>query len=138
MGRRYPYDRFLQFDLTPLEQLRYGLLRPWWRLQAWFNRLWYSPPFWRWIGEPEEALPWLQRSVAITPGSGRTHMQIAAIHHRAGRTEQARAAMAEALRLRPGSTAKNVALPAKNASPIFLEAAQKVRQAFVEAGLPPG
>lgn len=88
------------------------------------------------MGRDEEALPWLERSVAITPGSGRTHMLIATVHHRAGRTEAARAAMARALQLRPGSTAKNTALPARNASPIFLEAAQKVRDGFVEAGLP--
>lgn len=108
-----------------------------------------TPPVSRWtwllgagwtlalMGRDDEALPWLERSVAITPGSGRPYMQIAAIHHRAGRTEEARAAMARALQLRPGSTAKNTALPSKNASPVFLEAAQKVRDAFVAAGLPP-
>jgi hypothetical protein len=88
------------------------------------------------MGRDDEALPWLERSVAITPGSGRTHMQIAAIHHRAGRTEEAHAAMAQALQLRPGSTAKNTALPTKNASPIFLQAAQRLRDGLVEAGLP--
>lgn len=88
------------------------------------------------MGRDEEALPWLERSVAITPGSGRTHMLIATAHHRAGRTEEARAAMSRALHLRPGSTARNTALPTRNASPIFLEAAQKVRDGFVAAGLP--
>jgi len=61
MGRRYPYDRFLQIDLTPLEQLRYLPMRLWWRLQAWFNRLWYSKLIWRWLGEPlhdRKFAPW--------------------------------------------------------------------------------
>jgi hypothetical protein len=52
MGRRYPHQRFLQFDLTLIEQLRYGVLRPYWRLQAWLDRLWYSKLVWRWIGKP--------------------------------------------------------------------------------------
>ncbi len=63
-------------------------------------------------------------------------MLIAAIHHRLGRVEEARAVMARAIELWPGSTAPNIAMPAKNASPIFLEAAQWVRQIFVNAGLP--
>jgi hypothetical protein len=61
MGRRYPYDRFLQIDLTLLEQLRYGPMRAWWRLQRWFDRLWHSRLVWRWIGEPlhdRKYAPW--------------------------------------------------------------------------------
>ena len=51
--RRYPYQRFLQFDLTLLEQLRYSVLhRPYWMLQRWLDRLWHSRLVWRWIGEP--------------------------------------------------------------------------------------
>lgn len=88
------------------------------------------------MGRDEEALPWLERSVAITPGSGRAHMLIAAIHHGLGRADEARAIMAKAIELWPGSTAANIAMPTKNASPIFLEAAQRVRQIFVSAGLP--
>jgi hypothetical protein len=53
MGRRYPYQRFLQIDFTPLEQLRYSVLhRPYSMLQRWLDRLWYWGPVWRWIGEP--------------------------------------------------------------------------------------
>ena len=40
MGRRYPYQRFLQINLTALEQLRYDMLR--YRLEAWLDRLWRS------------------------------------------------------------------------------------------------
>jgi hypothetical protein len=61
MGRKYPYPRFLQVDLTPLEQLRYGVLRPYRRLRAWLDRVWRSGPVWRWIGGPlhdRKYAPW--------------------------------------------------------------------------------
>jgi hypothetical protein len=60
--RRYPYHRFLQLDLTLLEQLRYSLLRrPYRMLQRWRDRLWHSKLVWRWIGEPlrdRKHAPW--------------------------------------------------------------------------------
>ncbi|KRE08036.1 transcriptional regulator CadC [Bosea sp. Root381] len=88
------------------------------------------------MGRAEEALPWLQRSIAITPASGRTHMLLAAAYQQLGRTAEARAAMAKALELRPGSTASNAPHPTKNASPVFLEAAERVMNLMVAAGLP--
>ena len=39
--------------------------------------------------------------------------------------DEAKAVMAEALKLRPGSTAENVALPRKNTSPLWREAVTK-------------
>jgi hypothetical protein len=44
--------------------------------------------------------------------------------------------MAKTMELRPGSTAGNIALPTKNASPVFLEASQRIIRALVETGLP--
>jgi Tfp pilus assembly protein PilF len=88
-----------------------------------------------WIGN-EEALPWLQRSIAITPGTGRTHLVLAAAYQLMGRTDEARAAVAKAMELRPGSTAGNVLLPTRNANPAFLEASERILRAEVEAGLP--
>ena len=64
----------------------------------------------------EEALPWLQRSLAITPGSGRTHMLLSAVYQQLGRTHEARAAMQKGIELRPGSNLGNVVLPPRNAS----------------------
>ena len=84
----------------------------------------------------EEAINWLQRSIAITAGTGRTHAVLAAAYQRLGRTEEARAALAKTMELRPGSTAANIALPTRNASPVFLEASERIIQALVEAGLP--
>jgi DNA-binding winged helix-turn-helix (wHTH) protein/Tfp pilus assembly protein PilF/TolB-like protein len=84
----------------------------------------------------QEALPWLQRSLAITPGTGRTQMLLAVAYQRLGRTDEARAEMAKVLELRPGSTADNVEMPAKNTSPLWREAAEKMRRAEVAAGLP--
>lgn len=84
----------------------------------------------------EEALPWLQRSIAITPGTGRSHFLLAAAYQRSGRLEGAKAAIAEGLRLRPGTTRLNVSPPMKNASPVCLAAWERVVQAEVDAGLP--
>jgi DNA-binding winged helix-turn-helix (wHTH) protein/tetratricopeptide (TPR) repeat protein len=88
------------------------------------------------MGRNEEALPWLQRSIAITPGTGRTHLLMVAAYHRLGRPDEAKAALAKALELRPDSTAGNVTLPIKNASPVFLAASDQIAQAEVAAGLP--
>lgn len=84
----------------------------------------------------EEALPWLQRSLAITPGSGRTHMLLSAAYQQLGRTEEARAAMQKGLELRPGSNLANVALPPRNASPVIVSASEWIGRAYLAAGLP--
>lgn len=84
----------------------------------------------------EEALPWLQRSLAITPGTGRTHFVLAAAYERLGRYSEAKAAIEEGMKLRPGSNLANVALPTRNASPAFLNRSEKVKSLMVAAGLP--
>ena len=84
----------------------------------------------------EEALPWLQRSLAITPGTGRTQIVLAGAYQRLGRYDEAKAVMAEALKLRPGSTAENVEMPSKNTSPLWREALKRIRPAEIVAGLP--
>jgi hypothetical protein len=88
------------------------------------------------MARSDDALPWMQRSIAITPASGRSHMLLAAAYQQSGRIDEARAAMTEGLKLRPGTTALNVAPPTKNASPVFLAASPRVIQAMVDAGLP--
>ncbi|WP_457488065.1 winged helix-turn-helix domain-containing protein [Tardiphaga sp. P5_C10] len=88
------------------------------------------------MGRGEEAVPWLQRSIAITPASGRSHMLLAVAYQRMGRVDEAKAAMQEGLRLRPGTTALNVSTPTRNASPVFREAIPRVVQTMVDAGLP--
>lgn len=88
------------------------------------------------MGRGEDALPWLQRSIAITKASGRTHMLLAAAYQKAGRHDEAKAAMQEGLKLVPGTTKLNVAPPTKNSSPVFLAASEKVIQLMVDAGLP--
>lgn len=88
------------------------------------------------MGRDEEALPWIERSIAITPASGRPLMLLAAAYQRLGKPNEARAALAKALELRPGSTALNIAIPTKNASPVFLAASEQIRRLAVEAGLP--
>jgi DNA-binding winged helix-turn-helix (wHTH) protein/tetratricopeptide (TPR) repeat protein len=84
----------------------------------------------------EEALPWLQRSLAITAGSGRTYMLLSAVYEQLGRPDEARAAMAKGIALRPGSNLSNTALPPKNASPNFIAASGWIGRAYLAAGLP--
>jgi tetratricopeptide (TPR) repeat protein len=88
------------------------------------------------MGRNEEAVPWLLRSIAITPATGRTHILLTAAYWGSGRHEEAKAALAKALELRPGSTATNVALPTKNSSQTFLTASARIRKDLIEAGLP--
>jgi tetratricopeptide (TPR) repeat protein len=88
------------------------------------------------MGRDEEALPWLQRSIAITPASGRSIILLAAAYQRLGRTEEAHAALTQGLRLRPGSTASNMGIPSKNISPAYVEARNRIEQALIAAGLP--
>jgi len=88
------------------------------------------------MGRDEEALPWLQRSIAITPASGRPVALLAAAYQRLGRTDEANAALAWALKLRPGSTASNLGIPTKNTSPAYIEARGRIKQALIAIGLP--
>ncbi|MBB4240826.1 tetratricopeptide (TPR) repeat protein [Rhizobium tropici] len=86
----------------------------------------------------EDAVEWLQRSITITPGTGRAHMLLATAYQRLGRTDEAKQAFATALQLRPGSTASNLALPSLNASPTYLEESTKIIRTLIEMGLPAG
>lgn len=88
------------------------------------------------LGNHEEAVPWIERSIAITPASGRPYLLLAATYQRLGRTDEAKAALAKALELRPGSTAVNVRSPTRNVSSAFLETGQLLIQTLVEVGLP--
>ena len=88
------------------------------------------------MGRAEDAVPWLQKSIAITAASGRTHMLLAAAYQQLGKTDEARAAMEKGMELRPGSTYRNVPPPTKSSSPVYLEASEKIMRSMVAAGLP--
>lgn len=88
------------------------------------------------MGRSEDALPWLQSSIAITPATGRSHMLLAAAYQQTGRPAEAKAAMEKGMALRPGSNLTNVLLPPKNASAAFLAAGERLGRAFIAAGLP--
>ncbi|MFH1344638.1 MAG: tetratricopeptide repeat protein [Pseudomonadota bacterium] len=90
------------------------------------------------MGRAEDAVPWLQKSIAITSASGRTHMLLAAAYQQLGKFDEARAAMETGRELRPGSTVLNVPTPTKNASPVYLEAAERIMRSMAAAGLPEG
>jgi DNA-binding winged helix-turn-helix (wHTH) protein/tetratricopeptide (TPR) repeat protein/TolB-like protein len=107
-----------------------------------------TPPVSRWtwllgmgvsylmMGRDEEALPWLQRSITITPASGRSLILLAAAYQRLGRTDEANTALTQGLKLRPGSTVSNVGIPTKNVSAAYMEARGRIEQALIAAGLP--
>jgi len=86
----------------------------------------------------EDAVEWLQKSIAITPASGRPYLLLAVAYQRLGRLDEAKAALAKVMALRPGTTALNMRSPTHNASPVFLEAWQRVTRTMVEVGLPEG
>lgn len=85
----------------------------------------------------EEALPWLHQSIAVTQGTGRTHLLIAAALEALGRHDEARKYVAKAMALRPGSNGENIGLPTKNQSQRYMAGADKVRDLLITAGLPP-
>jgi DNA-binding winged helix-turn-helix (wHTH) protein/tetratricopeptide (TPR) repeat protein len=88
------------------------------------------------MGRDEEALLWLQRSIAITPASGRSLILLAAAYQRLGRTDEAKTALTQGLKLRPGSTVSNIGIPTKNVSAAYMEARGRIEQALIAAGLP--
>jgi DNA-binding winged helix-turn-helix (wHTH) protein/tetratricopeptide (TPR) repeat protein len=88
------------------------------------------------LGRDEEAVGWLEKSIAITPASGRPYLLLAVAYQRLGRPDDAKAALAKGLALRPGTTALNVAPPTENTSPVFLEANERIIRTMVEVGLP--
>nr|WP_246704131.1 winged helix-turn-helix domain-containing protein [Rhizobium sp. P38BS-XIX] len=90
------------------------------------------------LGHDEDAIGWLQRSIAITPASGRVYMLLAVAYQRSGHTVEAKQTMAKAMELRPGSTTANISLPSRNTSPIYLEERGKINQVLIELGLPTG
>ena len=63
-------------------------------------------------------------------------MLLAVAYLRLGRLDEARATMAEAMALRPGSTLANVEVPRLNASEAFLAGSRRILQQLAELGLP--
>ncbi|MGG6896381.1 winged helix-turn-helix domain-containing protein [Rhizobium sp. BR 315] len=88
------------------------------------------------MGRADEALPWLERSIKITPASGRIYFLMAAAYQQLGRIAEAKVAVAKGMELRPGSTALNAPPPSNNTSPVFLKAQERIMRLIVEAGLP--
>jgi DNA-binding winged helix-turn-helix (wHTH) protein/Flp pilus assembly protein TadD len=84
----------------------------------------------------EDAVSWLQRSIAITPASGRSYMLLGVAYLRLGEADEAKAAMAKAMALRPGSTAANVKVPTLNASEAYQEGSRRIMRQMIEIGLP--
>lgn len=88
------------------------------------------------LGNNDEAVEWIKKSIAITPASGRPYLLLAAALQRAGRPDEAKAALAKGMALRLNSNAINVLPPERNASPAFVEASKGIVQTMVDVGLP--
>jgi DNA-binding winged helix-turn-helix (wHTH) protein/Flp pilus assembly protein TadD/TolB-like protein len=83
----------------------------------------------------EEAIPYLTRSIAITPATGRSHAVLAVAYQRVGRTAEANSALAKTMELRPGSTVANIRLDPKNASSLYNEASKRVEDVLLALGM---
>ena len=84
----------------------------------------------------DDAVTWLQRSLAITPASGRTHMLLAVAYLRLGRLDEAKAAMAKGMELRPGSMVANVKVASANSSEVYLRQSARIIAEMIALGLP--
>ena len=83
-----------------------------------------------------DAVPWLERSIAITPASGRSYYLLAAAYQFSGRPDEAKAALARGNALRPGTTALNIGTPTKNVAPEALAVGQNIIRTLVAIGMP--
>jgi DNA-binding winged helix-turn-helix (wHTH) protein/tetratricopeptide (TPR) repeat protein len=84
----------------------------------------------------EEAVAWLQKSIAITPGTGRSYIALAAAYQKSGKPDEARRALAKGLEMKPDATLRTFALPGQNASPVFLEGRSRLFKVLIGLGLP--
>ncbi|UWU24276.1 winged helix-turn-helix domain-containing protein (plasmid) [Rhizobium sp. CB3060] len=85
-----------------------------------------------------EAIGLLERSIAITPGSGRSYMLLATAYRRLGRKKEAWEAFLKGMALRPDFTVRTLPLSSRNASDTYLTATQAILRTLVEIGLPTG
>jgi tetratricopeptide (TPR) repeat protein len=90
------------------------------------------------LGRNEEAVGDILRSIAITPASGRSYLMLAVAYQRLGRLDDAKAALAKGLEVRPTSTVANFKVPTKNASSRFIEAGEQIGHTLTALGLPEG
>lgn len=88
------------------------------------------------MDRPAEALPWLERSLAVTAASGRPYFLLAATYQELGRFQEAQAATAKGLQILPAATAINIQLPMENASPAFKQGGDRIAELAIAAGLP--
>ncbi|MBB3610907.1 winged helix-turn-helix domain-containing protein [Rhizobium sp. BK602] len=85
-----------------------------------------------------EAIGLLERSIAITPGSGRSYMLLATAYRRLGRKKEAWEALLKGMALRPDFTVRTLPLSSRNASDTYLVATQAILRTLVDVGLPTG
>jgi TolB-like protein/Flp pilus assembly protein TadD len=88
------------------------------------------------LGRPTEAADWLTKSTALDPGDRFTHLFLASALALAGRDQEAKAEMAELLRLRPGLTLAGFKAVEPSDAPAFLEQRQCIYEGLRRAGLP--
>ena len=88
------------------------------------------------MGRAEDAVPWLQKSIAITSASGRTHMLLAAAYQQLGKTERSQRGDGKgAANCGPARPYRNVPTPTKNSSQVYLDASERIMQLMVGGGV---
>lgn len=88
------------------------------------------------LGNNDAALSFLQRSIAITPASGRSYFLLAVAYQRLGQSEKAKEAFRKAMDFRPDWTALNVQPSSVNTSPIYIDKTKLIMNELSEMGLP--
>jgi TolB-like protein/class 3 adenylate cyclase/tetratricopeptide (TPR) repeat protein len=111
-----------------------------------------DPSRWIWLGamgrvqffrgRDEEAVSLLRRSADANPNDPRAFALLAAIHASMGREDEARAALADCLRLRPDLTIKRIfddwSVPLEATSPLYRHQHERFRDGLRLAGMREG
>jgi len=111
-----------------------------------------DPSRWIWLGamgrtqffldHDAEAIRLLRLSADANPKDSRAYALLAAIYALSGRNDEAKAALANCLRLRPDMTIKRLfdgwSVPLQATSPVYLRQHERIRDGLRIAGMPEG
>jgi len=84
----------------------------------------------------DEAVSWLNRSIAAAPGTGRSFALLAAAYERLGRHDEASAALEKFRARQPEASLRSMFPPDRKGNPRYVEAMQRLRPALAQTGLP--
>jgi tetratricopeptide (TPR) repeat protein len=90
------------------------------------------------LAQWDEAIEWCRKSIATNPSLWLAYIDLAAAYGWAGRDAEAKAAVAELLKLMPGFTVQKWANIRWSDNPTFLREYQRIVEGLRKAGLPEG